>query len=515
MEYINNTINKLKNLIVKIFTSKFLYLAIAIVSIIVYYYNLLKNNMKMFHIKNYDYYVWFIIILALLLVASLIIYYIFKNNKLKLHNKYLIVALILSSFYVFTPPMFTQSDETFHYIRAYQIAEGHLISKYDSKGKGTDRLPKSIKTTIFNDKDKYPEYRTYLDTKEALNIKLNKNVKSKTYIHCASYVFFDYIPAVVGMKIGIIFNLSPYIIGLLGRLTNMIICTLIFALGLKRLTYAKKTMMILLLCPVVIAYTSSISADTVINSVSFLFISTLLMHIKNKQKLHIKDYIELILMIIIISVCKTTYLPLIGLIILLPKEVFGNNKNKIISISFLIILGIISSITWMRVGGISIAGEVGNHNFFETIIIYFNKLINTIFNEGLSYIQNIFAGDYFYQRQVNPAGILPVIYLFIFVCSYLTEKTNIEIDSFYKVVAGLIGALIFLLIMYALYAAAQKNKTMFIYGVQGRYFIPIMWLAPIFISSPKLNIKNTNWITTTSILINISIILTIFVSFIG
>ena len=89
--------------------------------------------------------------------------------------------------------MFTQSDETFHYIRAYQIADGHLISKYDSKGRGTDKLPKSIKTTIFDDKDKYPEYRTYADTDKALGIKLDKNVKSKTYIHCASYVFLDYI----------------------------------------------------------------------------------------------------------------------------------------------------------------------------------------------------------------------------------------------------------------------------------------------------------------------------------
>lgn len=515
MEYINKMYERFKDIVVKVFTSKFLYLAISIICIIVYYYNLLANNIKGLKIKNYDYYVWFIIILGLLVIASIIIYYILKHTDLKLYKKYFLVAIILSSFYVFTPPMFTQSDETFHYIRAYQIADGHLISKYDSKGRGTDKLPKSIKTTIFDDKDKYPEYRTYADTDKALSIKLDKNVKSKTYIHCASYVFLDYIPAVIGMKVGMLLNLSPYVIGVLGRLTNMIICTLIFALGLKRLPYAKKTMMILLLCPVVLAYTSSISADTVINSVSFLFIATILMHIKAKKQLSIKDYIELILMIIIISVCKTTYLPLIGLIILLPKENFGSIKKRILSIVLLIILGLVSSIIWMKVGGISIASEVGNHNFIETIVIYFNKLINTIFNEGLSYIQNIFAGDYFYQRQVTPAGILPIIYLFIFIFSYLTEETNVKIEKFYKVAAGLIGVLIFLLIMYALYAAAQKNKTMFIYGVQGRYFIPIMWLAPIFINKQILKLKNTNVFFVASVLINISIILTIYVSFIG
>ena len=72
-----------------------------------------------------------------------------------------------------------------------------------------------------------------------------------------------------------------------------------------------------------------------------------------------------------------------------------------------------------------------------------------------------------------------------------------------------------MLIMYALYAAAQKNKTMFINGVQGRYFIPIMWLAPIFMGKNKIEIKNYSLINTICILINICIILTIFVSFIG
>ena len=149
MECINKMYERFKDIVVKVFTSKFLYLAISIISIIVYYYNLLVNNIKKLKIKNYDYYVWFIIIIGLLIIASIIIYYILKHTDLKLYKKYFLVAIILSSFYVFTPPMFTQSDETFHYIRAYQIADGHLISKYDSKGRGTDKLPKKYKNNHF------------------------------------------------------------------------------------------------------------------------------------------------------------------------------------------------------------------------------------------------------------------------------------------------------------------------------------------------------------------------------
>lgn len=515
MKKLEDLIIKLENIAVKIFTNKYLYFFLTIIFIIVYYTSLLASNMKTLRNHNYDYYVWFFILVILLIMAGLVIYYIVRHTKLSDYKKYFLVAVILSSFYVFTPPMFTQSDETFHYIRAYQIADGRITSKYDKNGRGTDKLPESVKLTIFDDKDKYPEYRTYNEISKVINIPLNKSVKKRMYIHCASYVFLDYLPASVGMKIGMLLNLSPYIIGLLGRLTNMLICTLIFAIGLKRIPYAKKTMMILLLCPVVLAYASSISADTVINSVSFLFIATILKYIKDKNKLKTSNYIELILLGIVISVCKTTYLPLIGIIFLLPEEVYGDKKIKYIFNTIFILIGLFSSILWMKIGGISIDRSVGNHNFFETILIYFNKLINTLFNEGLSYIQNIFAGDYFYQRQVNPAGILPIIYLFIFIFSYLSESTNIKLKKFEKVFSGLIGTLIFMLIMYALYAAAQKNKTMFINGVQGRYFIPIMWLAPIFKGTNKIEIKNYSLINMACIFINICIILTIFVSFIG
>ena len=46
MECINKMYERFKDIVVKVFTSKFLYLAISIISIIVYYYNLLVNNIK-------------------------------------------------------------------------------------------------------------------------------------------------------------------------------------------------------------------------------------------------------------------------------------------------------------------------------------------------------------------------------------------------------------------------------------------------------------------------------------
>lgn len=270
-------------------------------------------------------------------------------------------------------------------------------------------------------------------------------------------------------------------------------------------------MMLLLLCPVILAYTSSISADAIINSISFLFIATILQIRKDKIKLNLKKYLELSLMIIIISVCKTTYLPLIGIIFLLPKESF--NKNKYISILILLFLGLLSSLIWIKFGGITISSSINKMSFIETILMFLNKLINTTFNYSLSYIQNIFAGDYLYQRQVNPVGILSLIYLSLIIISTFMEDANIEFKKIEKIFCSLIGILIYMLIMYALFSTDIKNKTMFIKGVQGRYFIPIIFLLPILINKKKITIKDEKVLINISLLVNISIILTIFVTF--
>lgn len=506
-----NILLKLENIIVNIFSSKYLYYLIFMIFIIVYYYNCLKESLKVNNVL-FNYKTIYFLLIGIIILSMIIIGIIYRNNKLAIHQKYFLIAIILSCFYLFVPPMFTQSDETFHYYRAYQISDGNIISKFDKKGKGYAYLPESLTKTIYDDDDRFPEYKNYSDIKKEINIPLNKDKKTRTYIRCASYVFLDYVPSIIGISIGKILSLSPYLIGILGRITSMLICTFFFALGIKRIPYAKKTMMLILLCPVILAYTSSISADTVINSISFLFLATILNYKKNKTKLDIKKYLELSLMIIIISVCKTTYLPLISLLLLLPKDCFKNNK-KYLYIGILFLLGLISSLIWMKFGVISIGTSMGKSSFIETIIIYLNKLINTLFNEGLSYIQNIFAGDYLYQTQVKPSGILSIIYLFLIVFSSLREESNIDYKKIERIITLLLCTLIFLLIMYALFVADQKNKTMFIRGVQGRYFVPILWLLPIFINKKKLSIKDDKIFINISLLINIAIILTMFVTF--
>ena len=165
-----------------------------------------------------------------------------------------------------------------------------------------------------------------------------------------------------------ILELSPYYLCLVGRITNLIVCTLIIAMGIKILPQFKKSMLFILLSPVVLAYIASLSADGIIIATSFLFISTILYHKNKKEILSKKSYIGLLLLIIFVSTCKVAYLPLIGLILLLPNQNFKNKKTNIISKIMLISLGIMCSIVSMKIGKISINTSPGEMSLFKSII---------------------------------------------------------------------------------------------------------------------------------------------------
>lgn len=505
--------DKLEEICIKAIKCKWLYYIIFIIFAFIIYYKKLLNATDSLDIVENNYVNYFLISFSIFILIITSSIFIFKS-KIAIHYKYFIIALLIGTCYLFASPMFTQSDESFHFIRTYQIAKGHIISPInENTNEGYDYFPKSVFETLYDDDDKYPEYKKYRDSFNESKISLDENNKVEANVRCAPYIFLNYIFNVVGVKIGMVFNLSPYLIGLFGRITGLIGCIILISIGIKRLPFCKKTMTLLLLCPVVLAYISSISADGVILSVSFLFISTILKYIHDKKILTIRNYIELLILIIFVSTCKTAYLPIIGILIFLPKENFKSNKKRIINIIFMLAIGIISSLTWMKIGNISVISPVESTSLFDKLLFFCYQLINTIFNDGLSYIQNIFAGFYLYQCQVVPFEILSIIYALLFIISLLNEKSNIEIRNINKIITGCIMLLIFVLIEYALASGNTENNAALINGVQGRYFLPILILVPFFVKNKKLKIKNYNIIFSIAMLINLYVLLTMFVTF--
>ena len=166
---------------------------------------------------------------SLLLVMTIIIFRIVMKKKGNLHlpKLFLIIGSILGIVYVFISPLFTGSDEQNHYYRIYEVSEGIIVSGINSEEKYVgSMMPSSLAETyeIVGDNTKIK----YKDINEMAKIKLDKKDKimygkivTKEYSNTALYSPISYAPHVVGFWIGKVFNCSPYIIGVLGRIFNL------------------------------------------------------------------------------------------------------------------------------------------------------------------------------------------------------------------------------------------------------------------------------------------------------
>lgn len=500
-----NRIDKIKNKVQNLLKNKLLYYIIAIILFSITYYIDFSEKLTNQNIVNQNHLKYFSIISVIILFIIIFLSFISKklDKKLEIHILYFIIAIIIGVIYLFIIPLCAQSDEPAHIYRALQIAHGEVISPQNESGYVTN-LPKSFADVVnVNSEVKIREYKKYYDIKEMMRIELNKDEKVELST-VGSYNAISYIPQLPGLLIGLMLNLKPYFILMLGRITSLIITILLFTLGIKKLPSHKLFATIILLSPVVLSTAPCFSADNITLASIFLLISYVLYYKKSKKRIKRLDYAIFTILTIFVALAKIAYLPIIGILLILPKECFENkNKRKNIFCTILLVIGIISTIWWMNVAKINPTTEgltSTNTWIYSNPFSYFIIVFRTTISNVYDYIANMFAGHFLCHNQINTYEIVPLAYIVIVVISFFTDKNTEEFKLMQKIIILGIILLSFALIHTAIYVYNTSYKNNIIIGVQGRYLVPLLFLLILF-SNNKYVIKMEK-----SNLINIAII---------
>src|SRR5574344_1387499 len=504
-------------LINKILKYDVFYYIIALISIFLLYWQDFRKSVANLDINSYMSRKIFLTIS--ILINFIIFILIIFVKKYKIDDKriwilYIILAITIGIIHSIVTPLFSQSDEPVHFYRAYEISEGYVITP-SHDGKLSNFFPKSFQEILYSGVNEKREYKRYNDIEYMISVPLNKDDQELVGDY-SSYNFICYLPNIIGMKLGTILNLNPYLIGILGRISSLIICAILIGLGIKKIPYGKIFSLIIFLSPVVLSYFAAISADGIIIAASFLFISNILYFIKTKRTITKKDIIVFALLSSCLFMCKRAYFPIIGLYLLLPNECVNNKKWKFL---YFIINLIIPFVIYMLISKISpyVTPNISDINTFNNIIKWIIKnpisygliVLRTTLNNSFDFLSNIFAGDFLCHHQISLYSFIPIMYIIIAVISYFSESSSIKYkNNLQKIFIVSIPVLIYLLIATAMYVynTAPSNSVGYpiIIGIQGRYLIPLLPLL-LFIN------KNKNLKINDSIIINISVILNLMV----
>ena len=440
---------------------------------------------------------------------------------------YLVIALFgVLGFILITPP-FQGPDEEAHYNRVQYIAHGYFIPTNTG---GEVSLPKSIDETlktVFFDKDirgrtseKYEIWRT----KKALFKKLNPEKRFSPIM--LTYNFLTYLPAVPGVFLSNLFNLSPLFSMYIARLSLAIFAVFVTYFAIKIIPVKKYLFIVLALMPMMLFQQSMVGTDGVSYAIFMLFIAYLFKLYFQEIEISGHQWLYLAILCGLLVWSKPLlyiFLPLT--IILSKKKNFWKNIIPII-IGCLVLFGANQlMVSNQTINGQTIGGQPGsptNVNPKEQLSILTKnpkRFIRVMMNSYLTpfgddEIRGV-IGTFGYADVLYPIW-MSYLYISIVSVAIIIDGLKSNKDKHYKQISVILAFVHFMAVNLAIYLTYTPVNFDIVYGVQGRYFLPTVFVVVLFMNIGSINLsaisinKMKKYIIVT---LFISVLLALFVTF--
>ena len=417
---------------------------------------------------------------------------------------FIIIGLVYGLAFLALNPPFQASDESVHFYRASDIAEGHLmpVKIKDKSGVNISMNLEIIAykyswNKIYYQKAKYNLNETFsrLNAKHDYRIKHFVNIANVAIVN---YPPFPYLASAVGINIGKLFNLSPLLLMYLGRLANLLVWIFLTYFAIKITPVHKWVFFMLALMPITVFQAASISADSFTIAVSFLTIAVFLkLALKdNNDRITLKDISILLILLMMLVLSKPFYFILALLFFIIPIKKYGNKKRMSLILTSMF-LPIATCFAWYSaVKGFYIPAESNTSINAQLALISHNPEIffYAILNMIKIYIPYIVVG---FNGQMGwkvfmPIGLVLLYIIILFIVSLL-DRGKVKIDIKQKLTFIIILLLVssaITIIEYVAWTPVGQNR---IDGIQGRYFIPVIPLFfLLFYNIPYIKDKTSN-----------------------
>jgi uncharacterized membrane protein len=431
-------------------------------------------------------------------------------DKIKPWNFFVFAALFFEILYTLVTPPLQAPDEQNHFYRAYQVANGHFLPERTS-----NRLGGEIPVCFDEFINPYFYAATNLkyvlyghETQAANNVAFTDSITEfKDFPNTAYYSAVSYMPQALGMFIVKQFNCSVSTIYYAGRFAGFLFWLIIMYMVIRIVPVYKWLFTTLILLPMSLYVTNSLSADTVTNCLGFLFIALVLKHVFSEKSITLKDLSLFLGLLLLIVFAKVVYIGLIVLLFLIPANKF---KNLIHKYSSILCIGAVSLLVIFWWSGIIMQNYITYaeydpaHNFYiglnscanyhaqkEYILshgFYFFKVIyNSIFKHPEQFLIGYIGA--FGQSDIAMRGITYIFSYVVILFLALTENNAFKFNGKQKVIILSSAVAAFVLLLLSQHLLWDCVGEGIVDMVQGRYLIPLFPLLFILFSNSKIKLK--------------------------
>lgn len=478
-------------------------LYILTLSIIMYIFMII-NTKNVLNGKPVSYIAIYIIVVILLFIMLFRIINYITENEIKFEKLFLMFAIPLGIIYTLIIPPGIIPDEWTHMRNILSLSS--QITGVEKDGFITMR---ECEFELYNQQVQSVnvEYYNYIYT----NMISISNQNDYVTIDNNSIDFdqiFCYFPSVIATIIARLLSLGAITTFYLGRVFNFIFYIIISYFALKKIPFGKLLLLIVMLLPMTLHQMFSLSYDAVINASSFACIAYGMYFVYLAEKITYKDVLfYAVCGILLLTNKSSTYALILGIPIL--AKYFNPNNEKIalrvkiliiiifVVIVFLINLQTITDSTQVSdvesvSGGIVSWAGLPSYTVGEIIfnpIESIRLICNTFIEKGIAYIETA-VGSLLGWLDISIA--IPIVYtwLGILCITPLSEKSNEDVFTYrHKLLLLGIAFVTMILVLLGMALIYTPSGYTVIQGVQGRYFIPIIFLLLIPLQNSKIHLN--------------------------
>ena len=466
------------------------------------------------------------IVIGTTILMTIISIFICKEKNFDEMIAFRLIIPIITILFVTAMPIFRSHDEDAHWLRIYDISIGNFLTKTEygslfqegAQNYPAAKLPKAVSVVL--DKS-----YAGVSTSEIFDIKIDEE---DTVIYAmpttAIYSPIQYLPQAAGVFIARIFTNRPIVMAYAARIMNILVSFTALYFAMKFMPFGKKILLVLMSIPIALEGFSSLSPDGMTISISFLFIAYILHLVfdKKDEKIKFKQSLLIAFLGVVLALCKIVYLPIVGLVMLLPKEKFKSRKRQVLHIAILILIAIIANLVWLGISSTYLAeykegrpvDQLGT--LLKDPLNYIEMLIYSIDSNGSKYFLSTLGGEAGLNEYVNMHTFVPIMFFILCIlATFGAKEKHPKLSIYQTTIMVLIVLAVVGLIFTSLYIQWTKTESESIMGVQGRYFIPVLPLLLLLLSQLNIKIdypemKTIKLITTGILMIQIYVIPIVF-----
>lgn len=310
-----------------------------------------------------------------------------------------------------------------------------------------------------------------------------------------------YLPSAIGMTIGRLLGLGFFPIIFLARMFNFLISFWMIYCALRKIPVGKSIVCMLVLLPVSIQELASCSYDALTLAIALLFTAYSVSIIYKEAKISYEEILILLFAGLTLPLCKGgAYIPLYLLLsLVVTQNKFVKERKReilIIGIPLIAFIGITvfikviypmlnySTDPYILRNGTYRLGYLLQH-LGET----FRIIENTVYHNIDHYIQTI-VGEGMGSLQVSVSFLTQVCYIGLLIASVISDERRTNVIKVKQKILFLVAAILSIgMFMAALLLYSTKFGIGEVSGVQGRYFLPILWLILICFRQGKIIYK--------------------------